>query len=111
VFDRINHRPALVLFVNYPVQKVVDVVKFIRRDIQPLILMSEMFDFNETVGLFIEMIIGSDPVLVSDLSQCLHILDVGLANIDIKKDEVAVFFLPFDKIMELQKKTLMSFLL
>jgi hypothetical protein len=102
VSDRVDHRPAPALFVNDPVQKLIDVVKFVGGDIQPLILMFKMPDINEAVGPFIEMIIGSNMVLVSNLGQRPHIVDVGLADVDIEEDEVAVFLLPFDKITKLR---------
>jgi hypothetical protein len=64
--------------------------------------MFEMPGINEAVGLFIEMIISSDMVLVSDLGQRPHILYVGFADVDIEEDEVAVFLLLFDEITELR---------
>ena len=105
VLHGIDHRPALALFVDDPVQELVHFIVFVPRDAQHVVMMFVVIHVDEALGRFIEVVISPDMVLVGNLGQQLDVLDVCPANVDIEEDDVTVFFLPFDQVAELWLNT------
>ena len=101
VLDGIDHGPAMAMFVDEEVQKLINFIVFVRRDAQHVVMMFVVTYIDEALGRFIEVVISSDMVLVGYLGQQLDVLDVCPADVDIEEADVTVLFLLFDHIMEL----------
>ena len=101
MLDGIDHGPAVAMFVDEEVQKLINFIVLVRRDAQHVVMMFVVIYIDEALGRFIEVIISSDMVLVGYLGQQLGILDVCPADVDIEEYDITVLFLLFDQITEL----------
>ena len=105
MLDGIDHGPTLPLSIDEPLQEVVHLIVSIRGDVQSVVFMFVMIHVDEAVGWFVKVVIRPHMVLASDLRQQLHVFDIGFADVDIEKEQITVFFLPFNQVSKLRLNT------
>src|SRR5262249_47988021 len=97
----INHLVTVALFVDEPVKEVIDQGKVLRADVRVVFMqVLEMALLHH--GSFVDMKGYRDAVIMGNLDQLLHVVNVGTANIGVEKNRVAVTVLPFHEVFEIR---------
>lgn len=102
VCNGVDHGPALTLSIDEPVQELVRLIVFFRRDTQHIVTMLIVIHIDEGLRRLRKVVVGPDTILVGDLGEQLRVLDVCPADIDVEEGEVIVFFLSFNQVPKLR---------
>ena len=106
--DGIDHLPTLALFVDEPVQEIVDDREILRANVGVVFVqMLEVILLHHRRLVDVEG--DGDAVVVRDFGQLFHVFDVCAADVGVEKHGIAVAVLAFDEIVEIRADVLKCF--
>ena len=104
VLHRVDHLIPAAVLLDKPVEQLVDPRPVLLPDVRRVVpVVEEVALLNH--GLFVDVVVGGDPILPADLRQLQGVVQVVATDVDVEKDSVAKAPLLPDEIVELGPST------